>query len=71
MNSNRRKEDQPLDKPNQNSNVWPKQTCPAFTLRESTTVATPECWYCQYADFRLNQPKPVEVGICCWPKKVI
>ncbi len=65
---NRRKSDLPYEKPNKDSNVWPKQNCPAFTPRENATMN--ECWYCKYADFHLDKPQPLEVGICNWPKKV-
>ncbi|MBU3194860.1 hypothetical protein [Clostridium algidicarnis] len=65
-----RKEDQHLDKPNKDGNVWPKQTCPAFTSRESAAVGIYECWYCKYADFHLEKPKPLDVGVCRFPKVV-
>lgn len=64
----RKKEDNPLDKPNKDGNVWPGQLCPAFTPRENAAMI--ECWYCKYADFHLNQPKALEVGVCCFPKEV-
>ncbi len=66
---NRRREDLPFDKPNCEGNVWPKQYCPAFTPRSISTEK--ECWYCIFADFHLDRPKPLEVGICCYPNKTI
>ncbi len=68
---NRRCEDAPLIQPNAEGNVWPKQSCPAFEPRESTVTGQCECWYCRHADFHLGKPKALEVGICCWPKKIM
>jgi len=67
-NSTQRKEDNPLSAPNCNGNVWPKQRCPAFTPRGGATAK--ECWYCIYADFHLDKPRALDVGICYYPKKV-
>lgn len=57
--------------PNANGSVWPKQGCPDFELRESVVAGKKECWYCRYADFHLGELKALEVGICCWPKKIM
>jgi len=54
-----------LPKPNCEGNVWPNQHCPAFTPRGSSTEK--ECWYCIFADFHLDKPNPLDVGICCYP----
>jgi hypothetical protein len=62
----RRKEDFQLEKPNSDGNVWQRQVCPAFTPRDNTTLK--ECFYCKYADFHLDKPKPLEVGVCYFPK---
>lgn len=69
QNKNRRREDMPLEKPNIEGNVWPKQSCPAFTPRGGALLN--ECWYCVYADFHLDKPKPLEVGVCYYPNKKI
>ena len=66
----KRKEDLPLDKPNQNGNVWPKQTCPAFTSREGAVAGIYECWYCCFADFHLDKPRALDVGVCYYPNIV-
>lgn len=66
----KRKEDQPLDKPNCDGNVWPKQTCPAFTPREGAAAGIHECWYCCFADFHLDKPRALDVGVCYFPKAV-
>lgn len=62
-----RREDLPLHAPNSGGNVWPKQSCPAFTPRGGAAEDT--CWYCVYADFHLDKPRALEVGICNWPEK--
>ena len=67
----RRKEDLPMPAPNAQGNVWPKQSCPAFTERENAVPGMTECWYCRYADFHLDKPKALEVGICNWPETVM
>ncbi|MDD3164425.1 MAG: hypothetical protein PHS97_01045 [Oscillospiraceae bacterium] len=67
----RRKTDQSLSAPNAEGNVWPRQVCPAFTPRVGIIAPIPECWYCQYADFHLDRPRALEVGVCEWPKKVL
>jgi len=67
----RRREDMPLCAPNADGNVWPKQHCPAFTPRSDTPPGTTECWFCQYADFHLDKPRALEVGLCCWPQKMM
>lgn len=63
----RRSEDQMLAAPNSDGNVWPRQSCPSFTPRGGAVENT--CWYCVYADFHLDKPRPLEVGICEWPKR--
>lgn len=65
--TNRRREDLPLDKPNRDGNVWPRQRCPAFTPRGGAILN--ECWYCVYADFHLDKPRALDVGVCYYPKK--
>lgn len=62
----RRREDQPLPAPNSGGNVWPKQSCPAFAARSGAAERT--CWYCVYADFHLEKPRALDVGVCYWPK---
>lgn len=63
----RRREDLPLAAPNAGGNVWPGQSCPAFTPRGG--AAEPTCWYCVYADFHLDRPRALDVGICNWLEK--
>ena len=67
---NRRQEDAPLRAPNAEGNVWPKQVCPAFEPRADTPDGLRQCWYCRCADFHLNKPRALDVGVCEWPKKV-
>ena len=69
--TDRRTEDRPLKEPRVGGSVWPKQFCPAFTPRRAAMEGDRECWYCQYADFHLKELVPLDVGICCWPKKQI
>jgi len=57
----RRQTDQPLTAPNTDGNVWPGQSCPAFTPREGCHPETRECWYCQHADFHLDRPRALDV----------
>ena len=64
----RRREDRPLSAPNAGGNVWPRQHCPAFTPRGG--AAEQSCWYCIYADFHLDKPRALDVGICNWPNKI-
>lgn len=61
----RRREDRALSAPNPGGNVWPNQSCPAFAPRSGAAEET--CWYCVYADFHLDRPRALEVGICEWP----
>lgn len=68
---NRRAEDRPLKEPRVGGSVWPRQCCPAFTPRQAALPGEKECWYCKYADFHLKELVPLDVGICCWPKKQI
>jgi hypothetical protein len=56
-----------LPAPNSGGNVWPAQSCPAFVPRGGAAEQT--CWYCVYADFHLDRPIALEVGICEWPSK--
>lgn len=63
-----RREDQPLSAPNPGGNVWPKQSCPAFTPRGDAIENN--CWFCIYADFHLDKPRALDVGICNWPEKL-
>ena len=65
----RRKEDLPLETPNADGNVWPKQCCPAFIPRKGSF--SKECWYCCHADFHLDKAKALEVGICCYPQVIL
>lgn len=60
-------EDLPLSAPNSGGNVWPKQSCPAFAPRGGAAENT--CWYCVYADFHLDKPRALDVGICDCPEK--
>lgn len=68
---NRRREDVPLNAPNSEGNVWPKQVCPAFEPRDGAPPGLRQCWYCRCADFHLDKPRALDVGVCCWPKKVM
>lgn len=65
----RRREDMLLSAPNADGNVWPKQACPAFEPRSNTPKGLCQCWYCCHADFHLDKPKSLDVGICYWPQK--
>lgn len=65
----RRWEDIPLSAPNAEGNVWPKQVCPAFEPRDSAPIGLYQCWYCCYADFHLDKPRALDVGVCYWPRK--
>ena len=67
---NNSQEDSPLSDPNSEGNVWPKQVCPAFIPRVDAPNGLWQCWYCVYADFHLDKPKALEVGICYWPRKL-
>lgn len=57
--------------PNRGGNVWPNQICPAFIPREGASESEKGCWYCRHADFRLNREKPLDVGTCEWPDKIL
>jgi hypothetical protein len=57
-----------FENPNANGNVWPFQRCPAFSPR--VDAFENNCWHCRYADFHLDREKPLEVGICCFPKLI-
>ena len=65
----RRREDRTLHAPNAGGNVWPGQHCPAFAARGGAAEET--CWYCVYADFHLDKPRALDVGVCYWPKKIL
>jgi len=65
----RRREDRELSAPNAEGNVWPRQTCPAFSPRKDVAEGISECWYCVHADFHLECERPLEVGVCLWPGK--
>lgn len=67
--NDRRREDMALSAPNSGGNVCPKQSCPAFTPRGGAVENT--CWYCIYADFHLDKPRALDVGVCDWPKQYI
>lgn len=69
-NLRRRQVDAPLSAPNAEGNVWPKQFCPAFEPRNDTPNGIKQCWYCRCADFHLDKSKPLDVGVCYWPKKI-
>jgi len=48
--------------------VGPEQYCPGFHARfSSTEVLRPECWFCRYADFHLDQEVTLDVGTCRFP----
>jgi len=64
----RRREDQVLPAPNSGGNVWPAQSCPAFTARGGAAEET--CWYCVYADFHLGSARALDVGVCEWPDRI-
>lgn len=59
-----------LSAPNSDSNVWPKQVCPAFIPRHDTINGLRQCWYCIHADFHLDKPRALDVGVCYWPDKI-
>jgi hypothetical protein len=65
---NRRKDDKVLSAPNAEGNVWPRQSCPVFLPRIGAVEKT--CWYCGYADFHLDKPYALDVGVCYYPKKM-
>jgi hypothetical protein len=64
-----RREGQALATPNSDGNIWPGQSCPAFTPRIGT--AEKACWYCVHVDFHLDKPCALDVGVCYWPKKIL
>lgn len=66
-----RREDMPLSAPNAEGNVWPQQVCPAFEPRANTPNKLRQCWYCRCADFHLDKPRALDVGVCCWPRKIL
>lgn len=68
---NIRDENKVLIAPNVLGNIWPNQSCPAFEPREGYSSQLQRCWYCKYADFHLDKPKALDVGICNWPNKVL
>lgn len=56
--------------PNAEGNIWKDQICPAFTRRKNAPLVD-QCWCCVFADFHLDQPRPLDVGVCYYPKKVL
>ena len=44
--------------------IHPRDICLFYHPRDMCIVAMRECWYCRYADFQLEELKPLEVGIC-------
>lgn len=69
-NRRRRQQDAPLYAPNAEGNVWPLQCCPAFEARAGAPEELKQCWYCCCADFHLDRPRSLDVGVCYWPKKI-
>ncbi len=67
----RRQEETPLSAPNTEGNVWPHQICPAFEPRCDAPGGIHQCWYCRCADFHLNKPRSLDVGVCYWPQKIL
>ena len=57
----------PMAEPPREQNVRPRQCCPAFLPREGALPGERECWFCVYADFHLDKPNALEVGICRYP----
>ncbi|MCI8328247.1 MAG: hypothetical protein HFG02_01145 [Oscillibacter sp.] len=57
-----------LARPRTGRSVWPRQHCPAFTLRTVRLGSGTGCWFCRYANFHLREPAALDVGVCCWPK---
>jgi len=56
-----------FEAPQSNKNIWPHQYCPVFDKRHTSFHSAPECFYCKYADFHIEQPVALDVGICCYP----
>lgn len=69
--ANGRQSDKVLSAPNAMGNVWPKQSCPVFVPRAGQNPDVKQCWYCRHADFHLDKPRSLEVGVCYWPQKVL
>ena len=67
----RRCEDRPMNTPNAEGNVWPGQCCPAFEARANAPAGLRQCWYCRCADFHLDKPRALDVGVCYWPRKIL
>lgn len=60
-----------LKEPRKDQSVWPGQCCPMFEARYSAAGPVwAECWFCRYADFHLNREKALDVGICCYPRRI-
>lgn len=57
-----------FSKPRSGRSVWPRQLCPAFTMRTVRLGGGRGCWFCRYANFHLREPDALDVGVCCWPK---
>lgn len=68
LRTGKRAEDRALREPRIGGSVWPRQSCPACTLRTAALAMDRDCWHCKYADFHLREPVALDVGICCWPK---
>jgi hypothetical protein len=60
-----------LSAPNTEGNVWPRQLCPVFEPRDDSPNEVRQCWYCRCADFHLDKPRSLDVGVCYWPKKIV
>lgn len=55
-----------FDGPRPGLNVWPHQGCPCFQARAWSYPPDPgrECWYCAFANFHLDRPVALDVGVC-------
>lgn len=59
-----------LTEPPADRHVQALECCPAFTPREGTLPTERECWFCRYADFRIDTPAPSEDdGVCNYGAK--
>ncbi len=70
-NHQSRQEKALLTAPNVWGNVWPRQVCPAFEPRGDTPEGVRHCWYCRCADFHLDLPPSLDVGVCYWSKWIL
>ena len=58
-----------LPEPKSGGSVWPTDSCPVFSPRDSwLPIEKEQCWYCKFANFHLTAPVALEVGICCYPQ---